>query len=436
MQRPSGRISFSEESQGWLTAALDPFHDFQYEVEGLPDERSAPSMVQIHNQSYTLTAPTSAAGATWDASVLYTGFNSVINETPGSGMITVTGSAVVHRYNHGALSTGTPFGSLNIWAGAAGSVMSTGAPGTIGDTEVSLGSVLSTDRCRLIGVGVEIHNTTAEVYRQGSLTVAQLPDVASDNFNVCYMDTNAAPYKDTSAQADRAFIQASTLPPLMSVPGASTWPASEGVYAVPRMVFVPRDIYLYGTSATPGASSRIPVLYGTDGKIASPEPKGCVSVAAGYEQTLFSARAPSGWSPLQVWFSGLSSQTTLTITYRTIVEYFPALGSPLLPTARPSPVFDPAALGCYSAVITEAPYAVPVNQNAAGEYFRKVLQILANATTISSPLFGAYAPLVASIGAAGQTLLKAWPEKKEKNPPGRRVRRDEAGPRSLQTKQK
>lgn len=392
--------NFSPASSGWLTAALDPFHDFQYQVRGLPDERSAPSVVQVHNQTVTLTAPTSAAAGNWDGTVIYTGFNSVIGDT--GGLLAVT-SGGVHAYDSGALSTGRPSGALDYWSGAAGSAFKVGAPTTVGDTNGCLGSVLSTDRCRLISVGFEVHNTTAMIAKQGSLTVAQLPDPATDATTIAYFDTNVAPIDPYTTQADRGCIFAATVAPLRSVPGSNTWAAEEGVYAIPRMTAPPKDIVLLG-SAAGGVFSRTPVFYDSNGLIASPCPRG-TPVLDGFAVPTFHARNPSGFSPMQVWFSGMSPSTSLTITFRTIVEYFPALGSTLLPLSEPSPVYDQAVLACYSAVITEAPYAVPVEQNSAGEYFRKVGRIISSALTIGSPLFGSFAPLVAALGQVGHNAF-------------------------------
>lgn len=395
----------------WLTQCLDPYHDYTLESRGLPDERSAPSVVQVHNQTCSITIPTSAAGGNWDCSILYSGFNALINQdTTCGGMVTVPTSSGV-SYSSAALSSGQPFAALNIWAGAASSVNSTGSPYTVGDSYSALGSVLGTDRCRLISVGFEVHNTTAEIYRQGSLTVAQLPDCAADSAISIYHDTVPA-WDIANFQNDRALMQASTLAPLLSVPGSQTWPASEGCYCIPRMTFVPRDInsFLEGTSSGGvGANTRVPVLYGTDGKTALPIPSGSVVWKGVNRIPLHHARYPSGFSPIQVICSGLSAQTTLTLTFRTVVEYFPALTSPLLPLGSPSPVFDPLAFELYGKLVSGLPYAVQVKDNAAGDYFRKVLMFIARVMNTSAPLFGEFGPLVKIGSSLALDRLGAYP---------------------------
>lgn len=409
------------ESRDWLVSTLDPYHDYVLESRGLPDERSAPSVVQVHNQTVTLSVPASAGAGLWDASVVYSGFNSRIDlAAQDTGLVTTKGSAG-RLYNSGGLSSGCPFGALNVWCGATGAVQSTGAPATVNETYACLGSILGLDRCRMIGVGIEIHNTTAEIYKQGSLTVAQLPDLACDSNCSLYIDS-AESWEEFSFQADRAMVQASTLGPLLSVPGSQTWPASNGVYVVPRMTVVPRDVQTFagtrgGGPDTKGSNTRCPVVYGTDGKTALMEPVGFNELTATgpIRVPALPARYPSGFSPTQVILSGLSNQTTLTITFRTVVEYFPALGSTLLPMASPSASFDPLALELYSKIISTCPYAVPVGDNASGDFFRKILLVIAKVLRAGSPFMGEIGPLV-SFGAnlAVQKLQKF--EASGKNP--------------------
>jgi hypothetical protein len=80
-------------------------------------------------------------------------------------------------------------------------------------------------------------------------------------------------------------------------------------------------------------------------------------------------------------------------------------------------------LALYSAVVAEAPYAVQVDQNAAGDYFRKILKVLGQSLELISPIFGSYAPL--AMGAGG--LMKKGASM---------IRTGEAGPNSAQKNRK
>jgi len=408
------RLALSDESKDWLTAILDPYHDSAYDAVGLPDERTAPSVVQIHNQTLSLSAPTSAGNGNWDAAVSYTGFNTVISSVRTSGLVNMA-STPFHTYDHTSLSTAAPFGALSAWAGASGSTRKWGAPLTVGDTYAALGSCNPGDRCRLVGVGFEIHNTTADVYKQGTLTVAQLADVATDNSNILYHDTAASTnIDDFFLQCDRSPIMAATVAPLLATPGSQVWPAEKGLYAIPRMVQVPRETAVISLNT----SGRGPLVYSTDGTASSLEPYD-IGGSGNYVYPRISNAQVSGFTPIEAWLTGLSPQTTLTITFRTVVEYFPALTSSLLPMAEPSPRFDPQALALYSEVIRGAPYAVPVGQNPGGEYFKKIMAYVSEALGLLSPMSGPFAP-VATVAAP---ILKKWANTPERPRPEARIKR-------------
>jgi hypothetical protein len=81
----------------------------------------------------------------------------------------------------------------------------------------------------------------------------------------------------------------------------------------------------------------------------------------------------------------------------------------------------------YSAVIKDAPYAVPVGQNGGGEYFKKVMRVLAQALDLTSPMFGSFAPLVAAAAKVGQRALAPAPKSQP-------VAKREAGAAARQTR--
>jgi hypothetical protein len=409
----------NDESRAWIKAVLDPFHDTQLDVEGLPDMRLAPSVVQVHTQSMSITAPSSVGTGNFDCSVLYTGIDCPISAADAPGKMITMSQSSIHTFDHTSIIlSGGEFGALNIWAGATGN-MSTGSPGTANDTYAAMGSVLQTDRCRTIAVGVEIHNTTAEVYKQGSLTVAQLPDTSDDAGMVFFYDTSSTKANvGTQLQADRCCVQANTVSFLQQVPGSKTWPAAEGCYMIPRLSKIQQAVPLLAhnvvatgagpsQNATGANQTRAPILYGSDGKTATLEPKGWLSVSS-QVALVHPAMSPSGFSPCQIFMSNLSNQTSLTIVFRTVVEYFPSVGSALLPLATPSPNFDPFILALYSEVIKDIPFAVKVADNESGSLFRDVVRAILVALQAGSPLMGQYGPLVAGAARAVQIGLDSY----------------------------
>lgn len=402
---------------------------------------AAPSIVKMHNQSYTLTAPTSAA-ADWDATVAFTGVNSEIAQLPGL----VTGDGSIDNlllYDHAAISAGAPFGSFVMKAGVAGAPLTWGAPITVDDTHVAYGACAvspDSDRCRIIAVAFEITNTTAEIYKQGSITVASLPAAVNDYGNVMYVDENVAPDQNLAYQSLHTVKFAATRDALISVPGATTWAAKDGAYVIPRMITHTMPV------ENPAKNKRAAVvqdsLSDTAYHLTTPHAKADL---ADLDYPLIRGVAPSGFTAVQVFLNGLSHETSVTITMRTIVEYFPSFNSALLPLTTPSPPFCPKAFEIYSRVAQIAPYAVPVKQNSAGEYFRKILGIVSMVGSALSPVVGPVGMIAGGIGM-GAGALKAYLDKRDEDrkkrfvPPNKplpqppRVRRDEAGARSLPTR--
>jgi hypothetical protein len=332
-------------------------------------------------------------------------------------------SSAVNTYSSTEVDTapaGSQFGSLMLHSIAQSghginlAITNDESGGT--DFVHTLGSMLGIDRGRVIGVAIEIHNTTAEIYKQGSVTIAQLPDCACDSSNVCNRDTTGV-WSTSFSQIDRSCKIAKYVDSLRTVPGSLTWAAAEGCYVVPRMTMVPRDIHILtyantGVLEGTGGNTRLPILYVDGGSSDNwmPAPVG-LRTDSSNKIPLFLPTAPAGFSPVQIYFTGLSPETSLTVTFKTIVEYFPAIGSSLLPLAMPSPSFDPKALALYSKIASIAPFAVPVDENEAGEYFRKIMVALSKAAVLIAPMFGQYSPLVSAIGSVGQRVLSKGPNK-------------------------
>lgn len=425
-----------KESQDWLVTALDPYHDNQMVLQGLPDTTTAPSVVQMHNQSYTLTAPTVAGTGNWDATVAFTGCGSTIDYLPVLKLHTAADNNVYDLYDHASLTArADPFGSFVIKAAAAGSVVDWGGSYYAGTTNVAFGSSLPDSvgsRCRLIAVGFEITNTTAEIYKQGSLTVAALPTPVSDYNTVEVVDNNASPYIAAAHQSWKSPMFAATRDDLVRIPGSQSWPAADGVYAIPRLQgnTFPTDF--------PDKCGRVAVVQGSTypTRYAMTEPDSYINTGSGYLPS-FPGVMATPFGALQVFLTGLSNATTLFITMRTVVEYFPTPLSSLLPLCTPSPSYEPKAFELYTEIVREAPYAVTVDQNSAGEYFRKVLKLVGNVGQSLVPIAGPFSAPVLAVSTAAKSLAKemrpmtkaAKPGKKKKQVSKKelRIARREAG---------
>lgn len=390
----------------WLVSALDPFHDTNLHLEGLPDQCSFPSVVMMHKQEYTLTIPTSAAGGNWDAKIMYTGTHGYSDYLPNYYTVASAGGVNLYEYDHATVgaAASSAQGPFVIHAGAAGARLN--VQHATGETKFAYATALTLLPSRLIGVAFEVHNTTADVYKQGSVTAAPLPWGEKDFTSCTYADTNAAPWLTKDQQLDFGPDLPTVATDLRISPQSITIEAKDGIYAIPRMEVMPNTLSPYarhrgmawrgyGTSSVPVISGSITGTPGTVPYVYGP--------------------ASSGFVPVAAYFTGLSPQTSLQIVMRSIVEYFPPtnansypLGPSLIPTATPSAVYDPKALVLYSRIAQVAPYAVPVTMNPAGEYFRLLMKIAASVAPAIAPFLGPFAPVAVGAGALLGTGAEIW----------------------------
>jgi len=352
-------------------------------------------------RNFVISKPATAPAGNWQASVLYTGLTGVVEGTIGVASPS-TGWDVhySHAHTHSNL-----VGPLTVFAeGMASDMIPPFSVGALSDVAVG-----SDAPYRVLAVGVEVHNTTANMYKQGSVTVGILEPFAPDNGETMYVDDNlTTTWKDRQFQCD----QLSNIPvndqTLRLVPSSRTWEAAKGVYMVPRMIAAPLCKSSYAMrDAKLGFSNG--QLYHCDPEATS------VSGNLGLYPVLNSPSV-SGWTPMMALFTGLSDQTTLTVTFKTIVEIFPPANSTLAPMVSPSCPYDPAAIQAYSTIVQGAPYAVPVSENNAGDFFRKVIA----AAKDMAPLLGLIPyvgkPLQAAVPAvsAGAYQLISMLERKAK----------------------
>lgn len=398
---------------------------------------STPSVVKMHNQSYTLTIPSGVTGD-WDATVAFTGCMSCMNHNP-----TLATSTTLHgvTYDSTDLSSGTAFGSLIVKAGAAGEALR--LQKVDNQTHTALAACdpgSSLDRCRLIAVAYEVTNTTADMYRQGSVTTAALHIGPGDFKIATYKDSNETPIADSFKQVWFGPTFAATRSSLISVPGSSTWAARDGVYAIPRL-----------TTGTIGAevphnSDRAVLAKDTSSSVHWRYSKPSALVDLEGSIPYVEGVSASGFLPIQSFFTGLSEQTALTVTFRTIVEYFPEFTSPLLPLASPSTPYNPAALEYYSEIARIAPYAVPVSENEAGDYFRRIAKIASTILKATAPMMGGWAGPADFVARGLDSVIeytRRKPAQKKKKPqvriPNRRtvpVARRAAGAGAMPTRRR
>jgi len=332
-------------------------------------------------RNFTVSKPAGAPAGAWQCSVLYTGLTGISTGSVRSA------SQFQAAYNK-ATALAAPVGPVTIMAdGAAMEMIPDFTIGTISDVAVTTDTPY-----RVLAVGVEVHNTTAPMYRQGSVTTAILEPFTRDYGNVVYNDTNGAPLANREFQADFLADIPVNEAQLRVVPSARTWEASKGVYFVPRMLAptVGRAAY--------NMRDAVMEFQSTGNAYYHSQPlTGAVVAAGAVNLPVLQSPPVSGWTPMMSLFTGLSDQTTLTVTLKCLVEIFPQANSPLAPMSSPSAPYDCNALTAYSMIPSVAPYAVPVSENSAGDFFRKII----TAAKTAAPLLGLIPHVGTFLGAAG-----------------------------------
>jgi len=319
----------------------------------------------MYNSSVTIAAPASAGDGNWDASVIFSGMDAT-----GSQVFAPSSGPTVCQYNSEALDGIYRLSTLTVFSDAAGVDMPMNSETAVRH-HLHSRNILDVPG-RLIAVAYEVHNTTSVIEKQGSVVTAMIPSARDDRTVVNYVDTPGA----TAVFNPQAF-GAHWLPFLpqssdqvRTIPTSSQWDAAQGVYAIPRMN--KPDIPIVTGRTNTGIS--VPLRDEVVGAYAVMH----TAPAAKYEQgTINSLVLLSGslssFSPTVSYFTGLSNSSTLTVTLRAIVEYFPGIYSDLLLNATPSSTYDPMVLQAYNETSRAAPYAVPVDMNAGGKYFKMVL---------------------------------------------------------------
>jgi hypothetical protein len=303
------------ESEKWLRAALDPFHDNRLDMpNGLPDKDSRQSVVMMVETHKTITAP--------GANV----YDVHIASTP----VDFAGGAFAGVYDRCSINDG----DLLISTGTVGFV-----PGLVVINAVDSGGSFFEDATgaacaydsfdsrsvaenantyRLIGGGFEVVNTTAPLYASGDVT--------------CYRTNNAVGVQAIPTKLIGGTVLTDTaswkvsLPPgelaqATRIPGSKTWEAKEGVY-VPFVM----DTEL----ARPESTGRMMTYYhpfddgtNTYGWIDHSQddvviPGTTAATSIDRENKHFNGALCSG-----AIFTGLTPETTLSVIVRAWYEVYP-----------------------------------------------------------------------------------------------------------------
>lgn len=291
-------------------------------------------------------------------------------------------------------------GGTQAYPVAAGTPLSLSLAGSQTNT---LGPPYSQGSGRLIGIGVEVINTTAEIYKQGLVTVYRMPQPRQEAATYYGEDPTGGTLQSWSAQPMR-------LPPLtvgdaLLYPGSRQWKASEGAYIVPSFVGSanePKPVNYITPIMVGGATLTDPneddvCLALNNQPVWYTAPQGYVTIVGNIGYSPATKIYPIHMSGCV--FSGLSAQSTLQCNTTFYYESFPSVAEDILVLAKPSATFDPVALSILSRCLNTLPVGVPAGMNEEGDWFASLVDTIAEwAPKIGGLMGDAGLPFASAIG--------------------------------------
>jgi len=383
----------SEGGVAALLAAVDPFHDKPIEhLRGWPDLETGPSTIRHFKQSSTIKAID-------DGSSIMIFSHPILNVQ--TCLSTTRRNSVIDTVTNG-VSTNFTIAPTSIYSLDAAQSQSAILPiaGTVQTSHSIPANYFGDGPCRLIGHGIEVHDVTAEIQKQGTLTVFEVPQNVADREAILVraQTVNAQSYGQTNQDICNLMRFPSSLAQIMTYPSTQQWEAKEGAYVVipfsghenPALQAGYRTPFV---NTAPSSVIDLPTAVNTSARAIGTYASGGV---AG-EPFIFLANQFAPMHSRGIYLTGLNANPTYTITTNFFFESFPYAESELVSLARPSCPFDPKALALISIIMQQLPVGCPVNENPLGEWFWEAVETaLPFLGGAASALFPLATPLIAS----------------------------------------
>lgn len=368
----------------WLTLAVDPWHDTAVTgLEGLPDQGIGKSVSFQVVQEYSISknnSPIALPAGNWSVRIgnfptltpqlVAPGFSygDIVSQDNVVGQRRLMQSVQVNYAQDGA-----DFDDV-----AYSGVFPANAQGCSLPTEYTQGVI------KVLGVGIEVINTTSALYKQGLVSYCRMTQPDTEPYT-CYVALS----NPANTWATKNVTPIRTLPKNLQemalYPGFAQTEAAEGYYAPVLLKFgrqrhypIPNTTILMDDDPTAGPQN-----------IATP-----IRIFSSFQDSVVipgntTNFYTSNQLPLYydcdsntIVFSGLSDQTTLTLRVRFICERFPSdAEKQMLVIATPSAVYDPVALEIYSRAVQALPAGVPFSENPEGEWWLKMISEIAKAAS-------------------------------------------------------
>jgi hypothetical protein len=384
--------TLTPEGADWLTLRLDPYHDFNKPVSGYPDADSYDTIVSAQNYELNVTKPAGALGD-WDAHIFtlpitYALFN--------NGTIANYNFTAATQYNLSLVNIAKDDAGGNLFIDTnpmASANFSCGQVALFDEVEEGLS--------RVIGLGIEIIDTTAEVYKQGALTAYRMPTQRAELGTIGWL--NAAGTFQAQPVVTSISAPPSTVTEAVRYRSTVQWHAKEGAYMSvgqngienPFSNPVVSGVVITSSGTITAGQAVVTRSTETTALQAPPLLTTCIS----------SRHKTVNVTQSGIFLTGLANAATFKIRVRVYVERAPLRNdTSLIPLASPSAPFDPVTLALYSQLVTELPICVPVAFNAKGDWWKWVLRIMSKVLPVAggllTPIFPQAGPIGAALGAA------------------------------------
>jgi hypothetical protein len=369
--------------------SIDPFPDTRRPTRGWPDAGVSATVTPRDKRSMSVAVKAAYTGL-WDCYIIqfptfydYAGSGAIATrQTLGAGVPT-------NVINPSGGST-APFlcglCAFTVPAGTTFNPLTWSVNDAAGYSYYSLQTSPNyiTDSMRAISAGIEIHNTTAPLNRQGSIVCFRQPmnssrysstyGLSSSVFNGCYgaagFVTLAGPPQTPSAA--------------LAFSDSTQWNAEKGAY-IPCALQSMDLPYNANTYTLPAYYNGLP----SDLQVVTPSIP-LINNVYNVLPRLWTEFAMSG-----AVLTGLSNSTTLTVNWNVIYEIQAAGQSTLLENiATPSPPLDLKAMRMLSMLHHLLPVAVEVDRNALGDW---IASAAAKMQSVISPTLTMIRPMLAKM---------------------------------------
>lgn len=361
-----------------LTMTVDPFFDGTIpHLNGLPDSKTGKSMTSIITQELQISTPNAALGNwsmhiqtnPWTADpIMPPGLNA------GNGADNYGGYVQFPTVPRDTLNR---WPSVSVWRGADGNSLgpfNADDPNNFPAIGIGMPDTYTRGVGRLIGMAMEYYDTTAPLYRSGSLRCYEQPTNAFECKSfISYTNPSGGPLPPTQGGGATAiYLRRPPATPSEAnlLAGTVGWKAEQGYYCV--LNAIEAEIPAKTVDDTQ------PVMFAND---FSSGVRGIVpaTVITGSTQ-LLPPITPKAVTPLTVWnlvpynmkgviFTGLNPNHTGLLRVRYIYERFPSPDeADFSLAAQPCAEYCAEYFEIKTRMLREMPVAVPVDENFLGEW--------------------------------------------------------------------